>query len=287
LVKTKEIIMKNNYRKTYSKKIFFTFMLVLLSLSACGIITVVPGNQPQPTDAVVPTIAVLPTATEQPIIAGSVNFSMDTGVLAGGYVSTVVPAVAQDGSAPYWEVLPAHTRVELEGYAISNHLMRPVLVVYPVNELTAVNEGAARMAASLQTLLQSPQEVPDLPFLPMVNMTQTFHSNLQFLEFTNGSGLRYLTEFSQGIVPANNFELLYTFQGLTNDGRYYIAAILPVNHPSLPADGAITGNEPLEFSSDFNAYINNIVQTLNVQAANTFVPDLTALDAMMTSIQVN
>jgi hypothetical protein len=143
------------------------------------------------------------------------------------------------------------------------------------------------MVASLQTLLESPQEVPDLPFLPMVNMAQTFHANLQYLEFRNGRGLRYITEYGQGIVPTNNFELIYTFQGLTNDGRYYIAAILPVNHPSLPADGAITGNEPLEFSNDHNAYINNIVQTLNIQAANTFVPDLTGLDAMMSSIQVN
>jgi hypothetical protein len=34
-------------------------------------------------------------------------------------------------------------------------------------------------------------------------------------------------------------ELVYTFQGLRDDGKWYVSAILPVNHPSLSADGTV------------------------------------------------
>jgi hypothetical protein len=88
------------------------------------------------------------------------------------------------------------------------------------------------------------------------------------------------------MIPINNYELIYTYQGLTTDGKYYVAAVLPVTHPSLPADGNVTGNEPAEFNSDFPAYLVNVVDTLNPQAANSFTPDLTQLDAMMSSLEI-
>ena len=68
-----------------------------------------------------------------------------------------------------------------------------------------------------------------MPFLPLFNAAQVMHTHLQYLDFKNGQGLRYLTEFDQGIIPINNYELIYTYQGLTGDGKYYVAAVLPVN----------------------------------------------------------
>jgi hypothetical protein len=89
------------------------------------------------------------------------------------------------------------------------------------------------------------------------------HVQVQYLDFKNGKGVRFLTWYSQGIMPVNNHELIYTYQGLTGDGTYYVAAVLPVNHPSLPADGKVTGNEPPEFTSNYTAYIASVVNTLN------------------------
>lgn len=205
--------------------------------------------------------------------------------MATGFQTETVTVVwASD--APYWEVLPEYTRVTLEGYPISNHLMQPQLFIYPVEELKTVNEGAGQIVDSLQTLIQLPQEITPMPFLPLFNAAQVMHAHVQYLDFKNGQGLRYLTEFDQGILPINNYELIYTYQGLTSDGKYYVAAVLPVTHPSLPADGTVTGNEPPEFTSDFPAYLANVVGTLNPQAANTFTPDLTQLDAMMSSLEI-
>ena len=88
------------------------------------------------------------------------------------------------------------------------------------------------------------------------------------------------------MLPINNYELIYTYQGLTSDGKYYVAAVLPVNHPSLPVDGTVTGHEPPEFTSDFPAYLAGVVKALNPQASYTFTPDLTQLDAMLGSLEI-
>ena len=206
--------------------------------------------------------------------------------MATGLQIETVAAAPANADAPFWEVLPEYTRATLQGYPIGSHLMKPQIFVYPVEDLGKVNEGAGKIAATLQTLLQSPQEIPNLPFLPLFNASQVMHAQTQYLDFKNGQGLRYLTEFDQGILPINNYELIYTYQGLTNDGKYYVAAVLPVNHPSLPADEKVTGNEPPEFTSDFPAYLANVGKALSSQAADTFTPNLTQLDAIMSSLEI-
>jgi hypothetical protein len=282
------------FAKTQSRFVFRLLTALLASsllLSAC-IPAVSTTTVPQPTATsapmatLEPTATVAPTATAVPTPDGSLHLSLDTGSMATGFQTETVAAISASDNAPYWEVLPEYTKVTLQGYPISSHLMEPQIFVYPVEDLGKVNEGAGQIIASLQTLLQSPQEIPNMPFLPLFNAAQVMHTHVQYLDFKNGQGLRYLTEFSQGIVPINNYELIYTYQGLTSDGKYYVAAVLPVNHPSLPADGKVTGNEPPEFTSDFPTYLANVVKTLNPQAANTFTPDLAQLDVMMSSLEV-
>jgi hypothetical protein len=288
------------FTKTQSRfvaRLLTALLAGLLLLSACSP-AVSTTALPQPTATPVATATTVPTATSEPTATmapaattvptpdGSIHLSLDTGSMATGFQTETVAAAPASSDAPYWEVLPEYTRVTLQGYPISDHLMQPQIFVYPVEDLTKVNEGAGQIVASLQALLESPQEIPNMPFLPLFNAAQVMHAQIQYLDFANGKGLRYLTEFSQGIVPINNNELIYTYQGLTNDGKYYVAAVLPVNHPSLPADGQVTGKEPPEFTSDFAAYLANVAKALNAQAANTFTPDLTQLDAMMSSLEI-
>jgi hypothetical protein len=233
-----------------------------------------------------PTATVLQTATVVPTLDGSLHFSLDTSNIASGLYTETVAAVPAGDNTPYWEVLPEYTRATLQGYLLSNHLLQPQIFIYPVMELGKVNEGASKIAATLQTLLQAPQEIPNMPFLPLINELQVMHTRLQYLDFKSGLGLRYLTQFNQGVVPINNQGLIYTYQGMTSDGKYYVAAVLPINHPSLPMDANATDNIPLEFTSDYPAYLANVVKTLNQVDANTFTPDLTQLDAMMSSLEI-
>jgi hypothetical protein len=278
------------YTKMQSRFIFQLLTALALGsliLSACAsaVSTPTPHGDPlAPTETSAPIATLNPTVVSTP--DGSLQFSLETGSMATGFQTESISAVSAGSGAPYWEILPEYTRATLQGYPLSSHAMQPQIFIYPVEELGKTNEGAGKEVASLQTLLQSPQEIPDMPFLPLVNARQVMQPQVQYLDFKNGKGLRYLTQFNQGIVPINNTDLLYTFQGLTSDGKYYVAALLPVNHPSLPADGKITGNEPPEFMSDHSAFLTNVAKDLNVQAANTFTPDLTQLDEMLSSLEI-
>ncbi len=266
------------------------FMAGSILLSACA--PVVPATQVVPTATSAPAATLAPKATDVPAATAvptkdaSLHLSLNTGSLAKGFVTQTVAAVTDSTNNPIWMVLPEYTLATLQGYPITSHQMKPQIFIYPVKDLGTVNEGAARIAASLQTLLQSPQEIANMPFMPLFNASQMLHVQLQYLDFKSGKGLRYLTQFAQGYLPINNNDLFYTYQGLTNDGKYYVAAVLPVNHPSLPADEKVTGKEPAEFTSDFPAYVANVAKSLNPQAATTFTPDLTQLDAMMSSIEI-
>jgi hypothetical protein len=273
-------------------RLFFQLLPALMAgsllLTACAPAAVKsnPVAVSAPTAASQPASTASPAQTVLPAPAGSPSVSIDTSGMASDIQTETVAAMTDTNNAPYWEILPAYTRVTLQGYPVSSSLLQPQIFVFPVQDLVKINEGAAGIVASLQTLLQSPAEVKDMPFLPLFNAAQMMHAQVQYKDFKNGRGVRYLTQFSQAILPINNHDLIYTFQGLTSDGRYYVAAVLPVNQPSLPADEKVDANLPPEFTSDFPAYLANMVKLLNSQAPNTFTPDLSLLDAMLSSLEI-
>ena len=124
-----------------------------------------------------------------------------------------------------------------------------------------------------------------MPFLPMFNAAQVLNAQVEYLDFKNGRGVRFLTQYDQGPLPINSYELFYTFQGLTNDGQYYIAAILPVTHPDLPSTSQVS-QQDTSLYEDFPAYLDQTTDWLNQQPASAFTPDLEKLDAMLQSMEI-
>jgi hypothetical protein len=211
---------------------------------------------------------------------GPIN--LDYSGLAQDVTLETVPAQSESPDAPYWAYGPEYTVITLQGYPVTNHFFQPQIFIYPVAEMTASNEGMGTMAADLQALLGTQNPGETMPYLPLYNAAQVFHTQVQFLDFSNGRGVRFLTQFSQGLVLINNNDLIYTFQGLTNDGRYYIAAVLPITQQDLPAD--TSGIE--EWPEDVQGYLATTAATLDQQLADSFSPDLNALDALIRSIEV-
>lgn len=251
--------------------------VLALLLAACSAPAAVTPAAGLPT--VAPTDAPLP-------VAQSPELTADLNGLAQGFSAQVIAAVPPTTDGPYWEALPEYTRLDLTGYPIGEHLMKPQIFIYPLSELAAANPGAGQIAADLQTLLQTQQVGKNLPFLPLFNASQVMHAQVQFLDFKNGQGVRFVTQFDQAPLPINNHELIYTYQGLTSDGKYYVAALLPVNLAGLPADETITGQESPEFVSDFLKYLETTVSLIDQQPASAFTPDLSTLDALIQSIEI-
>ncbi|HSM25096.1 MAG TPA: hypothetical protein VK856_09560, partial [Anaerolineaceae bacterium] len=194
-------------------------------------------------------------------------------------------AVQLNAESPYWEILPEHQAFTMEGYKISEHLLNAQIFIYPVAELGLYNANAAQAAEDLENLLDDQAVGETLPFLPLFNAAQVMHAQVEFLDFQNGKGVRFLTQFDQAPIPINNYELIYTFQGLTNDGKYYIAAIFPVTHPDLPENNRV-GIDQEFVPEQFAAEMAESVEKLDKLPMSSFSPDLNQLDTLIQSIEI-
>jgi hypothetical protein len=106
----------------------------------------------------------------------------------------------------------------------------PLLYVFPVTQYEAISQEAAAEIGELRSLLdERPAEiVEDLPFLPMYFAVESYHSDPKYIDFQNGSGISYLARVDHDHSLATDESIFYTFQGLTNDGQYYVATLVPI-----------------------------------------------------------
>jgi hypothetical protein len=264
--------------------------VTLLLISACqqaSIFSNLPTNQPPATAYVeqATTATPLPAEPTQPPAESANAMTMDLSGVAQNLIVETIAAVPASADSPFWEVAPQHIVVTLQGYSVVNTQMKPQIFIYPVAELAAYNEVSGLMVTDLQTLLQNRQPVEHMPFLPLINASQVMHPQMQFLDFKNGSGVRFLTQFDQAIMPINNQELIYAFQGLTSDGNYYVSAMLPINHAELPNELMVTEEQITELN-DFPAYLSKTITWLDQQPGESFTPNLVQLDAMIQSIEM-
>lgn len=264
-------------------------LLLMLVASGCSLPANQPSPEPEATDpvpeAMEPSPEAIDPAPEESQQEG-LSVALDVNGVAQAFHYEVIPAVSPDSGGPAWEELPEHIVVTLDGYPVSDHLMQAQIFIYPAEDLAA-SEISGSQVAELETLLESGQTGERLPYLPVYNAAQVMHARVAFLDFQTGTGIRYLTQFDQAYLPINNNELLYTFQGVTSDGKYYVAVVMPVTLFGLPANAEVSDTLPAEFFDNFELYITNTVTLLNDQADAEFAPDLSLLDAMIQSIDVH
>jgi putative hemolysin len=221
-----------------------------------------------------------------------VSFSYDAS-LASGVTGEIMPA--EDGVSA-WGGSPEHVECAFNDYILPNTFHAPRLCVYPIADFVAVAPSAETTVTNMEQLLAARPEIlpgagfssPDVPFLPLFNAAQMVRAGGEYLDFQNGMGVRFLTQYGQAFYPINNTDLFYTFQGVTSDGYYYVAAILPVSNPILPTgETEIPGGDFDAFANNFETYAADIAQQLEGQPASSFTPDLALLDAMIQSLVVN
>lgn len=207
--------------------------------------------------------------------------------VAADISSSTVPAVKQTEQTPYWAVFPEHVEVTFSDYVHGDAMQIPKIYAFPATDLEEMNQMAADQVRKLEELLIKKPDLATtnpLPFLPLFNANAMFYAQGQYLDFAEGSGIRYLTQYGQAAGPITNRELFYTFQGLTDDGAYYVAAIFPVAQADLPADRA---GADARFADGFEAYIQDVRRALATAPADSFTPDLYKLDAMVSSITIH
>jgi hypothetical protein len=260
--------------------------------------------------AVIATEPLATTAapTEVPLIGTELNLGGIYMVLppcmAANATGTLVPAVPYDENNGPMEYHPENRKISLQGYPISGSFFDPAttnhggITVYPIAEFIAMNQFVATIVNDMQTLLAAQPAAPDsIPLLPNLHAAQVFSSNEKYLSFQNGQGIRFLTEYAQYYAPVNNHDLFYTFQGVTEDGNYWVSAFLPVNAAYLqdtydsvnvPASGipAPAMDDP-NYENAMNIYYVSMLEKLNATPDNGFSPGLDCLDQYIQSLQIS
>lgn len=201
--------------------------------------------------------------------------------LAQTAFSQVVPA--NEAEAPWW-VAPEYRQISLTDYTLEGFLP-PTIRVFSAAEFTQVNANVGQRLAELQAALASkPADGAGLAIPEIFNAGQMFQSNVRYLDFLNGSGARWLSQYGQALFPIGQPQLFYTFQGFTADGVYYVSIILPVNHTVLPAAEDVTLDDA--FYNNFETYIAETRSILESQPDASFIPSLELLDQLVESITV-
>ena len=276
--------MKHTKKTNRSFRIIFIASLVVpLLLVGCQSLATTPEvSQSAEPEA---TIIEQDSPTNKPSNDNIPEILVDFSGIASDAQIDTTPAVLPNNESPFWEILPEHMILTLEGYPVLEHLLKPQIFVYLLAQMASFNEGANQIAVDLEKLLKDEKVGEHLPFLPLFNAAQVMHAQVEFIQFKNGQGVRYLTQFNQAPIPLNNYGLIYTFQGITSDGKYYVSAVLPVTHPDLPESNPV--NLDQEFvAEDFLNEMDESVQKLEGYSMDSFQPSLSQLDALIQSIEV-
>jgi hypothetical protein len=164
----------------------------------------------------------------------------------------------------------------------------PQIKVYPVASMGSSEIIMVRVQ-TLRELLETKPASPagEIPVLPLINAAQVFRSQVRYLDFQNGSGVRFITQYRQDPAPVTDDEIFYTFQGLTEDGAYYVVASFPLSTDVLPDTLDFESQAFREFERrNYEEYLKEQVDMLDALPPGQFEPDLAMLDQIVGSLEV-
>lgn len=287
-------------------KLLTTFLAGSLLLSACDIApmaTALPTQTTLPPSGEATQMPISPT----PILTGEVSGTEVT----FGSLNLVVPSGVANGASgseyprfdgedtPWWQKTPGHQQIILDDYyVLQGKFYPPQIYVYPAQAYAELVPTAFESLHRLNNILSNPDAqimVDQLPAVPFFNAQPVFAANIQALSFQNGAGVRFLTQYAQYPAPVNNHELLYHFQGVTDDGAYYILAIFPITAPGLAETSETAADLPLggiaypdmaNPNADWQGYYAAAADLLNGISSDTFTPSINQLDLLIQSIKV-
>lgn len=208
-------------------------------------------------------------------------------------------------------VSPEHICFSFVGDYASQHasaFFTPELHIYPISgykkSLAASKEQVGQLEEGIQKLREILNDRPqfltgEIPFLPYgIDATQAFHAHVNYVDFKNGTGVMFLTQYNIEPSLINNQGLFYTFQGLTNDGKYYVSALFPVTVPFLPKDFTEDQFEGYTLPTDswgkdsrlnaqkYQSYLKDVALRLEALPPDQYEPALTLFNELVSSLEV-
>lgn len=282
--------------------VFASFFLVLLFIvTACNPFdtavssTATPPATFQPaqsaTVVAIPTVAPTIAASESGIVPdvdfAGISFVLPVSVTTDVADVSFVPAIASTEETNFWEVIPELTVFTLSGNESVATRQVSQILIYPVADFGLEPEYANVFTNLFELLETRPEYIyNNIPSLPLTTDAQIVKSHIHYLDFQNGQGIRFITQYAPYAGLVTNQDLVYTFQGLTDDNQYYVAATIPLNTAILPQNETVTPGDEEDFAANFGNYLANTQIQLSAQTINGFTPNLGALDTLFSSLNV-
>lgn len=245
-----------------------------------------PTNLPDtPTQSAVPT---LPLAN---ITCNELSFYLDP-ALGTGYECETVPESSSSDIPMDVFIYPAHTELTIQNYPLTRTQFPPQVYIYPVNRFSELlPDVLPRRVSDLESFISGGTwSSRELPFLPPLPMIQTFFSHETVMSFNSGQGVRFIADYNESSHPISNRTIFYTFQGLTDDGMYWVAVTLPISSPILPDDVDFPpppeGYTDESWFQNYDSYVRDVKEALEVQAPGSFFPTINVLDSLVESMTV-
>jgi len=232
-----------------------------------------------------PTLAVDPTITASPpepdIVFQGTSFTFGPSLAD----SVNAENMSEDSEGSEMWAIPDHIQFTFNNFNPGDAFHNPAIRIFSVEKYRAVNPNVGDSLDKLKAAVDSQNVHSEDILVPeFTGAAQYFKSLVQVVNFQNGSGFRYISQYGQAAWPIGFPNMFYAFQGFTDDGNYYISAIFPISHSSLPHPDDVVMNDA--FYDNFMNYSADTQMHLDLQDAETFEPSLTLLDELVESLLV-
>jgi len=216
-----------------------------------------------------------------------IHFQLDPALAVTVTAAHLAPVVDDPNYDPPSPIAPegvAFTFTDANGKTLKLSLR-----VYSVADYEKAYEFAERDFNKLSQMLAdnpgwlSPNSNEKIPLLSVVNAPMLVRARVNKVEFANGSGYRFLAQYSFDVREIIN-PLEYYFSGLTYDQQYYVMVRSQVTTPLLADKATLHG---LDIEKQFETYRSDIITTLVNAKPEDFAPNLNLLDGLIRSLQVH
>ncbi len=129
----------------------------------------------------------------------------------------------------------------------------------------------------------SGEESKTLPYVPVVTHGQNLTARGAYVETDAVRGVAYVTAFRAAQEPFLPTDFLYTFQGISTDGQWYVNVTFPLYTDLFPE--TLAGFDIEQFNAQWPEYLAESLATLNDATPDDFAPSLSAVDALIQSVQ--
>lgn len=230
-----------------------------------------------------PTARTLPLAN---VTCNEFSFYLDP-ALGTGYECETVPESASSDIPMDIFIYPAHTELTIQNYPLTHTQFPPQVWIYPVSRFSELlPDVLTRRVSNLESFISNGTwSSQELPFLPPIPEIQTFFSHETVISINGGQGVRFITHYNESRNPIDNSSIFYTFQGITDDGMYWVAVTLPISNPILPDDMDFRSTDENWFQN-YDSYVNDTKGALEAQTPGSFFPAINSLDSLVRSIIV-